>query len=50
MLALGMRPTQDEMAKFMKLYDTDGNGSLEFEEFLKMMIAHLSPARRANQD
>ena len=34
MRALGFEPKREEMQKMMALVDTDGSGSVEFDEFL----------------
>merc|ERR1712166_281475 len=37
MQALGFEPSNDEIAKMMSDIDCDGNGTVEFEEFIEMM-------------
>lgn len=37
MRALGQRPSEDELRKLIKEVDADGNGTIEFHEFLHMM-------------
>jgi Ca2+-binding EF-hand superfamily protein len=39
--ALGQEPTDDELQMMMKSVDTDQSGSVDFDEFLCMMKAHL---------
>lgn len=39
--ALGQEPTDDELQMMMKSVDTDQSGSVDFDEFLAMMKAHL---------
>lgn len=49
MQALGFEPTNDEIAKMMADIDTDGNATVEFEEFIEMMegkmVRFTLPAR-----
>jgi centrin-1 len=42
MQALGFEPTNDEIAKMMADIDTDGNATVEFEEFIEMMEGKMS--------
>jgi calmodulin len=35
---LGEQLTKDEVEEFMKEADVDGNGKLDYDEFVKMML------------
>ena len=37
MTTLGLKPTQDELNAMVDEIDSDGNGEIDFEEFLGMM-------------
>ena len=37
MRAMGQNPTEDELLNLVLEVDIDGNGTIEFEEFLSMM-------------
>lgn len=37
MRALGFNPTKEEVSELMYLVDDDGSGTIEFEEFQKLM-------------
>ena len=37
MRALGFNPTKDEVAELIYFVDDDGSGTIEFDEFLKLM-------------
>merc|ERR1719342_179312 len=37
---LGATLTKDEVAEFMKEADVDGNGKLDYDEFVKMMLMY----------
>ena len=37
MRAMGQNPTEDEVLNLMLEADTDGNGTIEFPEFLELM-------------
>ena len=37
MRAMGQNPTEDELLNLVLEVDIDGNGTIEFEEFLNMM-------------
>ena len=37
MRALGKNPTEDEVLNLLMKADVDGNGTIDFEEFVKMM-------------
>ena len=45
MRTLGENPTEDELQNLINKYDEDGNGTMEFTEFLCMMAAKV---RRLN--
>ncbi len=45
--ALGQEPTDDELHLMMKSVDTDQNGSVDFDEFICMMRAHLHDEEHA---
>merc|ERR1711965_1152258 len=42
MQALGFNPSSSEIAKMMKDIDTDGNATVEYEEFLEMMEGKMA--------
>jgi calmodulin len=42
MRTLGENPTEDELQNLINKYDEDGNGTMEFTEFLCMMAAKVS--------
>ena len=37
---LGTMLTKEEVEDFMKEADVDGNGKLDYDEFVKMMLDH----------
>ena len=37
MRAMGQNPTEDELLNIVLEVDVDGNGTIEFEEFLSLM-------------
>lgn len=39
---LGQHPSDDEIAQMIAESDSDGNGSIDFSEFLKMMSAKIA--------
>jgi Ca2+-binding EF-hand superfamily protein len=41
MRTLGENPTEDELQNLINKYDEDGNGTMEFTEFLCMMAAKV---------
>ncbi|XP_077867089.1 neo-calmodulin-like isoform X2 [Saccoglossus kowalevskii] len=41
MRSLGQNPTEDELQEMIKEVDEDGNGEIDFEEFLTMMAKKL---------
>ncbi len=41
MRALGFEPKKEEIQKMIADVDDDGSGSIEFEEFLKMMTQKI---------
>jgi len=41
MKSLGENPTQQELYEMIKEVDTDGNGSIDFEEFLSLMARKI---------
>ncbi|CAN0920439.1 Calmodulin-like protein 11 [Linum grandiflorum] len=41
MKSLGLRPSEGELQEMIKEVDWDGNGSIEFEEFLSLMASNL---------
>jgi len=41
MRALGFEPNKDEIKKMIADIDKDGNGTIDFEEFLAMMTAKM---------
>ena len=41
MRALGFEPNKDEIKKMIADIDKDGNGTIEFDEFLAMMTAKM---------
>ncbi len=42
MRTLGENPTEDELQNLINKYDEDGNGTMEFTEFLCMMAAKVN--------
>ena len=38
MKTLGQSPTEEELQDMINEVDTDGNGTIEFDEFYKMMV------------
>ena len=49
MRALGFEPNKDEIKKMIADIDKDGNGTIEFDEFLAMMTAKMG-ARDRRED
>uniref|UniRef100_A0A915I995 EF-hand domain-containing protein n=1 Tax=Romanomermis culicivorax TaxID=13658 RepID=A0A915I995_ROMCU len=43
---LGFKPTDDELGSMVKEADEDGNGTIEFEEFVKMMRRHVEKKQK----
>uniref|UniRef100_A0A1I8IY50 EF-hand domain-containing protein n=1 Tax=Macrostomum lignano TaxID=282301 RepID=A0A1I8IY50_9PLAT len=41
MKALGQRPSEAELRDMMKQVDEDGDGNIDFDEFVKMMSDRL---------
>ena len=41
MRALGHNPTDDELAEMVAGIDADGNGEIDFDEFLAMMLKQI---------
>ncbi|KAG8181787.1 hypothetical protein JTE90_000079 [Oedothorax gibbosus] len=41
MTSLGQRPSDSELKKMVHMVDKDGNGTIEFDEFLSMMSKKL---------
>ena len=41
MQSLGENPTEAELDEMMKQLDTDGNGTIDYPEFLTMMIKKM---------
>jgi calmodulin len=41
MRSLGQHPTEAELADMVREIDTDGNGQIDFKEFLNMMVAKM---------
>ena len=42
MKKLGDNPTEEELQKMVNKFDEDGNGTIEFLEFLVMMATKVS--------
>jgi len=42
MRSLGQTPTKDELAAMIKSVDVDGNGEIDFDEFLAMLASKMS--------
>ena len=42
MKKLGENPTEDELQNMINKFDEDGNGTIEFTEFLCMMATKVS--------
>ena len=40
---LGQQLTKEEVEEFMKEADVDGNGKLDYDEFVKMMLQQWPP-------
>ena len=47
MRALGKNPTEDEVLNLLMKADVDGNGTIDFEEFVKMMKTEVSTENSA---
>ena len=39
--SLGQNPSQEELRKLVEETDVDGNGEIDFDEFLAMMVKQL---------
>ena len=46
MKKLGENPTEDDLLNLVNKFDEDGNGTIEFSEFLVMMITKVARRRR----
>jgi len=46
---LGQKPTDKEVSALMKEVDADGNGEIDFDEFLQMMIRQLNPEDKEDE-
>ena len=46
MKKLGENPTEDDLLTLVNKFDEDGNGTIEFSEFLVMMITKVARRRR----
>ncbi|KAL5262276.1 hypothetical protein ACHWQZ_G007858 [Mnemiopsis leidyi] len=44
MAGVGVKFSEDEVTKFFKKYDTDGNGTIDFNEFIALSVALNSQA------
>ena len=42
MKKLGDNPTEDDLLKLVNKFDEDGNGTIEFSEFLVMMTSKVA--------
>ena len=42
MRALGKNPTEDEVLNLLMKADVDGNGTIDFEEFVSMMKTEVA--------
>ena len=49
MLALGMNPTRKELQDIVREYDLNGNGTIEWHEFLVMMAKKLRQLERKEE-
>ena len=47
MRALGKNPTEDEVLNLLMKADVDGNGTIDFEEFVKMMKTEVATENSA---
>ena len=50
MKSLGQHPTADELRQMILEVDEDGNGSIEFPEFLVMMKKKMKENENATED
>jgi len=41
MKTLGLNPTEDELQQMVAEVDTDGNGEIDFDEFVEMMVKKM---------
>ena len=41
MMSLGQAPSEAELRELINEYDSDGNGTLDFNEFLELMAKKL---------
>uniref|UniRef100_A0A915DZN0 EF-hand domain-containing protein n=1 Tax=Ditylenchus dipsaci TaxID=166011 RepID=A0A915DZN0_9BILA len=46
---LGQTPTEEELVEMIKEIDEDGNGTIEFEEFVKMMSAKVKESENEKE-
>uniref|UniRef100_A0A7S3CXG6 EF-hand domain-containing protein n=2 Tax=Palpitomonas bilix TaxID=652834 RepID=A0A7S3CXG6_9EUKA len=44
METLGLKPSQEELDAMIKEIDIDGNGSIEFDEFVQVMSRKVQPS------
>ena len=48
MRSLGQNPTEAELQDMVNEVDADGNGTIDFPEFLTMMARKMKDTRRTN--
>ena len=45
---LGQQLSKEEVEEFMKEADVDGNGKLDYDEFVKMMLQQSPPTKMSS--
>ena len=50
MRILGQNPTEQELDEMIKDVDEDGNGEIDFDEFVKLMIKNLNKEGEAEEE
>jgi len=50
MKLLGQNPSPDQLAQIVQEVDTDGSGSIDFDEFLVMMVMQMKEEKKGEEE